>query len=166
MKRLFPMIALLITLGACQKEKEEEKTPDYFNEPVINWALDKDEIKAREKRTLLGDYGPESVFFIDPMFQSKGSGYLDYDGDSDVLEKVTYGFFCNAETLNVITCDFVFNSQIASELKDYMVSKYGKIYSEYDSGLAVSYTWELEKTKIKLFVGKADLWINYYKNPL
>lgn len=165
MKKLLPLMIILVTLMGCKKEKEEQPK-DYFNEPVLDWTLDKQGVIAKEKRPLLSNHGPEVISWLDPMYESKGSGYLEFSSDTDVMNVVSYGFYCNAETLVRASCDFVNNSQIAEELTEFMINKYGKIYTESTSGSITTLTWEKSGVIINLYKGNYFLMVGYLKDPL
>lgn len=164
MKKLFPVIALLVVMISCSKDEDQQPVKDYFNEPVLDWTLDKQGVIEREKRTLLGDHGPEDIVWISPEYESKGSGYLEFSADMEAMIKVSYGFYCNAETLVIASCTFVNNSHIANELTDFMVNKYGKIYTEVTEGSVTKLIWEQQGYMVTLYTGSYSLFVQYKKN--
>lgn len=164
MKKLVYAISIFLMLASCKKEEAIE--PDYFSEPVTSWSLNKAEVKAKERRVLKADHGPDDVIYLSDIFESKGSGYLEYKGDIEQLKQVSYDFFCNNLTLIQSYCEFVNNEKIETDLTNFLIRKYGQIYDETIDGNDKTLTWTRDGKIIKLFATDTGLSVLYRKNPL
>jgi len=164
MKKLIYSAVLIVLLASCKKEEAVE--PDYFVEPITSWSLNKSEVKEREKRTFKADYGPDDIVWLSDIFESKGSGYLEYEGDIEQLKQVSYGFYCNNLTLVQSYCEFVNNASIEAGLTNFLIKKYGSIYDESIDSDSKTLTWTKPGKIIMLLKSNHGLSVLYRKNPL
>ena len=169
-KVMYLLIVSLFIFMSCtddNKVDEPEVKKDFFTEPILDWSLSKDGIKSKEKRTLIADRSPDYYTIWGETFESKGSGGLEFSGEVAELKKVEYIFFSNAQTLVQVKCDFVNNSDIATNLREFLIKKYGNLYEEKTS-VSDSKQMIWLKTGMIITYSKGEYGhdILYRKNPL
>ena len=164
-KNVFLLICFTIFIYSCSNEKNEPIKNNYFNEPIIDWTLTKDNVKLKEQRTLIADRSPD-YYTITSIFESTGTGGLEYAGENSKISSVQYFFFCNAGTLVQSEVIFVSNSTIATDLAEFAKKKYGDIYTEVANGNDLKLTWDKGNMLISYVKAGTNLYMMYRKNPL
>jgi hypothetical protein len=151
-------------------DKEESQVNDLFKTPIIDWTLNKSQVKAKETLTLIEDLSEEDILLLIGPWESQGDGSLKYSGDS-FFTSIQYGFYNNSKTLECARCVFNFTNKTTEEsVLSFMQRKYNDEYVICKTDDGTNYIFytsfgmvvlEVKSVGIITFTKKKHEW--YYK---
>ncbi|MCW0484107.1 hypothetical protein [Gaoshiqia sediminis] len=146
MKRIFILIFLLAGIGSCSKD---DKKDFVLNEPITEWNLTKEQVKALETHSLLKEDDFE----------------LQYSADGEI-SKIMYLFdeIPGEVWLGRSDLQLVHNKEVFDDVFSALKRLYGMNYNEshYDDGDNY-YSWEVGDTYVELYYGNIRHELKYYR---
>lgn len=127
MKKLLFLFSVCFIIFSCSSDDStKEVAKDLFEIPLTDWQLKKQQILAKESRTLIENNSAEDIVILANPWKDKGDGSLKYSTDN-FMESISYGFYNSNKTLEVVFCLYTkTNIRTTEVVVEFLNSKYGE----------------------------------------